>query len=236
MKVISVKKEQILIVIYLLVIVVGLFSAVRSETVATFAMPVSKKVILIDPGHGGWDPGKVSGNTILEKDINLQIAQKLQTYLEQGGSYVIMTRIEDEALGSQKSSDMTSRKHIANGSQADLFVSIHQNAYSSSSVSGAQVFYFENSEKSKLLAQCIQTEIKNFLGQKNKLDAKSNSNYYVLKQTVLPAVIVECGFLTNPSDRHKLTQEEYQEKMAWSIYLGIIRYFENEPELAKAKE
>ena len=225
MKVISVKKEQILIVFYVIVIVAGIVRAYYNETVAVFAMPVSGKVIIIDAGHGGWDPGKVAAGNVLEKDINLNIALKLQAYLEQGGSTVIMTRIVDEALGNQKSGDMLGRKTIANTSSADLLISIHQNAYDSPSVSGAQVFYFGDAPESKALAQHIQAELKAFLNQNNKLEVKSNSNYYILRQTMLPAVIVECGFLTHATERQRLTQDEYQEKVAWAIYKGIIAYF-----------
>lgn len=227
MKVISVKKEQLLIVFYVLVITAGVVTAFRNEAVATFAMPVSKKIIIIDAGHGGWDPGKVASD-VQEKDINLQISKKLQAYLEQGGSYVIMTRVDDEALGTQKRADLNDRKRIANSSKADMIVSIHQNSFPSGNVSGSQVFYYEESDKSKKLAECIQHELSSFLGQNKKRDAKSNSSYYILKQTTMPAVIVECGFLTNYGERQKLTQDEYQDKVAWGIYKGIIAYYEED--------
>ncbi|MDR1066735.1 MAG: N-acetylmuramoyl-L-alanine amidase [Clostridiales bacterium] len=228
MKVISVKKEQIMAVFFAAVILFGLAGVFRDDVIATFAMPVANKVVIIDSGHGGFDPGKVVDKNIQEKDINLQIAKKLQAYLEQGGAYVIMTRVADEALGSRKNSDMRNRKTLINESKADILVSIHQNAYSNTSVAGAQVFYFGKSENSKKLAEKIQTEMKTFLGQKTKLEAKSNSSYFMLRSTVLPAVIVECGFLTNATEKQKLTQDEYQEKIAWGIYTGIIKYFEEE--------
>lgn len=227
MKVISIKKERILIVIYLLIILAGVMRSFNGEAVATFSMPVNKKVILIDPGHGGWDPGKVGDRDTLEKDINLQISKKLQAYLEQGGSYVMMTRAEDEALSSTKTWDMNLRKALANSSKADLFISIHQNSFPQSSVKGAQVFYYNESNRSKELAQYIQKELRDFVDSSNKFEAKSNTNYYVLKQTVMPAVIVECGFLTNPSQKANLENDNYQEKIAWAIYMGIVRYFEN---------
>jgi N-acetylmuramoyl-L-alanine amidase len=205
----------------------SLIGTFRDDVIATFAMPVSNKIILIDSGHGGWDPGKVASGNIQEKDINLQIAKKLQAYLEQGGSYVMMTRVSDEALGTRKSSDMRNRKIIANEGKADILVSIHQNSYDKSSVSGTQVFYYGTSENSKRLAENIQREIKTFLGQKGKLEANSNSSYFILRSTTLPAVIVECGFLTNSTEKQKLTQDEYQEKVAWGIYMGIVKYFED---------
>ena len=225
MRVITIRKETILIVFYSLFILGGLAGTFFSETAPAFAMPVSKKIVLLDAGHGNWDPGKVSGK-ILEKDINLSIVQKLQAYLEEGGATVILTRADDTGLAKNKSGDMQQRKWIANASHADIFISIHQNSFQSAGVSGAQVFYFNESDNSKNLAACIQQKIKEFVDPSNRFSHKANSNYYVLKQTAMPAVIVECGFLTNDNERHKLTQEEYQEKMAWGIYLGIVNYFD----------
>jgi len=187
-------------------------------------LPLDRKVIVLDAGHGGWDPGMVS-NKVEEKHINLSIAQKLQTFLEQGGATVIITRLDDSDLAKNKSGDMNVRRLIANTSHADIFLSIHQNSYASSNVKGAQVFYFNESDNSQKLATHVQDRIKEFVDQGNKFKAKANSNYYVLKQTQMPAILVECGFLTNYNERQKLTNQEYQEKMAWGIYLGIIDYF-----------
>ncbi len=227
MKVISIQKEKILFVLYLIIIVVGVLKTINDknkESVSVFSMPTGKKIIVIDAGHGGFDPGMVKGKTE-EKDINLEIAKKLQAYLEQSGSVVMMTRVEDKALASTKSGDMRNRKYVTNGSKADILVSIHQNSYPSASVRGVQVFYYE-SEKSKQLAQFIQDEVKRVANPSNKRDPKEGSGYYVLRSTTMPAVIVECGFLSNANDKYLLQQDEYQEKIAWGIYLGIIKYFE----------
>lgn len=224
MRFIAVKKEKILIVLYLLIIFVGLVTTVRRESVAVFSMPMSKKVVLIDSGHGGWDPGKIGEGNVLEKDINLKIARKLQTFLEQGGSFVITTRTEDEALGDTKSGDMRERKRIANDEKAGLMVSIHQNSFTQAGVHGAQVFYYEESEESKKLAECIQKELKSFLDNTNRFEAKSSTAYYVLKKTTIPTVIVECGFLSNENEKNNLSSEEYQEKVAWAIYTGIVNF------------
>jgi len=196
------------------------------ESAEAFAhgMPLSRKVIVIDPGHGGWDPGMVSGK-VEEKDINLSIAKKLQVFLEQGGATVIVTRLEDSALGDKKVGDMQARRLIANTGKADIFVSIHQNSYKSANVRGFQAFYFNESDNSKKLAGCIQARLKEFVNPDNKHDSRANKNYYVLKETTMPAVLVECGFLTNSGERSKLTTDEYQEKIAWGIYLGIVDYF-----------
>lgn len=201
-----------------------------ATTLTAYAMPLSKKIIVIDAGHGGWDPGMVS-NKIEEKDVNLQIAKKLQTFLEQGGATVIITRADDSDLSQSKSGDMHTRRIIANASQADIFVSIHQNSFTNSNVKGAQVFYFNQSDNSQKLATLVQKHLIEFVDPGNKFQAKANKNYFVLKQTEMPAVLVECGFLTNYNERKKLTSEEYQEKIAWGIYLGIVDYFRIEAEV-----
>ncbi|MCL2378251.1 MAG: N-acetylmuramoyl-L-alanine amidase [Defluviitaleaceae bacterium] len=198
------------------------------EKIIAHTMPVSGKVVVIDAGHGGWDPGMVSGK-VEEKDINLSIARKLQVFLEQGDATVIITRLDDSDLAKNKSGDMQVRRLIANTSNADIFVSIHQNSYHSANVRGFQVFYFNESDNSKKLANCIQSSLKEFVNSSNKLGARANKNYYVLKQTEMPAVLVECGFLTNYTERKNLTSDEYQEKIAWGIYMGIVDYF-NSPE------
>jgi N-acetylmuramoyl-L-alanine amidase len=228
MKVFSVRKENILVVIYLFIIFFGLASTIRNEVVPAFSMPLSKKIVLIDPGHGGWDPGTVSKQNDLEKDINLQISLKLQQFLEQGGAFVLTTRTEDEALSKNKSGDMQQRKTIANTTKADILVSIHQNSHPSSKAQGAQVYYFNNSDKSQLLADSVQAQLVSFVDPTNKRLSESSASYYVLKQTTLPAVLVECGFMSNYAELKKLQDDEYQSKIAWAIYMGIIDYFNSD--------
>ncbi len=227
MKIFIIKKDTLQLVLYCVLILISSVLIINSSVTDVISMPASKKIVMIDAGHGGADPGALSGKT-QEKNINLQIAKKLQTYLEQGDSYVLMTRQEDKALASNKQSDMYKRKIIANGSGADIFVSIHQNANPRSSAKGAQVYYFGKSEKSKLLAQCIQKEIKKFANPSNKMTTMPNTDYFVLRQTTMPSVLVECGFMSNSGEKWRLTTEDYQERMAWAIYIGILKYFEAE--------
>jgi len=200
-----------------------LFALLPTNAVASH-LPLDRKIIVLDAGHGGWDPGMVSGK-VEEKHINLSILKKLQTFLEQAGATVIVTRLEDKGLSSSKSGDMNARRVIANSSHADIFISIHQNSFASNSVKGAQVFFFNESDNSEKLAVAVQTRIKEFADASNKFKAKPNKKYNLLKQTAMPAILVECGFLTNYSDRQKLTSDDYQEKMAWAIYLGVVDYF-----------
>jgi len=168
----------------------------------------------------------IGDDTVIEKNTNLEIAAKLQAIFELSGAFVINTRVHDEALGDRKRSDMANRREIANTGNADILISIHQNSFQDEGVRGAQVFYYSRSEDSKRLAGCIQAEIKNFLQTSNHRESKADNSYYILKQTTIPAVIVECGFLSNPEERQNLANSEYQEKIAWSIYLGVLKYFD----------
>jgi len=207
----------------LMMLMMSLIGAAPMDAAAG-EMPLSRKIIVVDAGHGAWDPGMVSGK-VEEKDINLSIAKKLQVFLDQDGATVIVTRLDDSDLAKSKKGDMQARRLIANTSSADIFVSIHQNSYNNASVKGFQAFYFNESDNSKKLAECIQNSLKEFVNPGNKLTSRANKNYYVLKQTEMPAVLVECGFLTNYSDRTNLSSDEYQEKIAWGIYMGIVEYF-----------
>ncbi len=188
----------------------------------------SKEVIVIDPGHGGFDPGKVGVNNSLEKDINLAIAKKVEKCLSDSGYTVYMTRTEDEALcdGSEKSkklTDMKNRVKLIEEAKPALVVSIHQNSYSAGT-KGAQVFYHTKSEQGKNLANIMQTTIKELLQSDNNRIEKPNDSYYMLRKVSCPLVIVECGFLSNPDEEALLNDESYQQKMAKAICQGIENF------------
>lgn len=188
--------------------------------------------VVIDAGHGGFDPGKVGINNALEKDINLSIAFKLKNLLELNDIHVIMTRESDHCLceksdPDKKRTDMKKRATIINSSDAIIAVSIHQNSFTQERYRGAQVFYYYKSEGGKILAETIQERIKKYLNDGNNRLAKSNDSYYMLKQTNCPLVIVECGFLSNWEEANLLGEAYYQEKMAWAIHLGIMEYIKN---------
>lgn len=190
-----------------------------------------KIVIVIDPGHGGFDPGKVGVNDVLEKDINLSISLKLKELLEAENMKVIMTRSEDCGLYSstdsnKKRADMQKRVEIINNSEAVLAVSIHQNSFQQESSKGAQVFYHESSDKGKVLGETLQEIIKAEIADGNHRVAKSNDSYYMLRKTQCPLVIVECGFLSNYEEAKLLTEDEYQKKMSEAIRDGIKKYLE----------
>ena len=187
------------------------------------------KIIIIDPGHGGKDPGKVGVSGALEKDINLSIAFKLRDYLLKSGFSVIMTRNCDEGLYSdmdrnKKSVDLRNRVNLIKGSDAIAVVSIHQNSYTNSNEKGAQVFYYNNSNISKDLAKCVQDSLINNCDKYNKRVEKANTSYYLLKKTIKPVIIVECGFLSNGEESDKLISEDYQSNIAEAINIGIINW------------
>ena len=170
-----------------------------------------------------------------EKDINIDIAKKLCLFLEEAGADVYFTRSSYEALGQTKSEDMKKRIKLVDESNADIMISIHQNAYTSENVKGAQTFYFKGSEGGKALAEKIQASLITALDEKNKRVAKENTSYYIIKNTEIPSVIIECGFLSNPDEENKLNTEEYKLKTAWAIFDGIREYF-NESELVLRRE
>lgn len=189
----------------------------------------NRPVVVIDAGHGGIDPGKVGVNQVLEKDINLIIAKKVKRYLEFSDVEVIMTREGEEGLyrpedSNKKVQDMKNRVALIDSSGADLAVSIHQNSYSEEYVKGAQVFYYATSLQGKTMAEVMQRTLAETLDKENHREAKANDSYYLLKKTQTPIIIAECGFLSNSEEAHLLTQEEYQDRVAWAIHLGILRY------------
>lgn len=200
------------------------------QVVSAVAERAEKRpVVVIDVGHGGNDPGKVGVDGSLEKDINLQIAKQVKMYLEQSDVEVIMTREEDVGLytdedSQKKMADMRNRCKLINESNADLVVSIHQNSYHEEYVSGGQVFYYKDSEKGKKLAEILQKRFTYVLGDQNRRLAKANGNYYLLLHVKSPIVIVECGFLSNRKEAALLQQEDYQDRLAWTIHMGIMEY------------
>lgn len=180
--------------------------------------------VAIDAGHGSIDNGTSYG-TILEKDINLQIAQKLSQELKQVNITPIMTRTEDKLYMNSRNKDLRQRPIIANQSSADLFISLHANNYADSQPAGSQIFYKVNSDESKKLAEFIKTELVNLRNRNDRVIKKGD--YYVLNQSNAPGVLIEVGFLSNPEDREELTDPLYQSKLANAIKNGIINYFQN---------
>ncbi len=185
--------------------------------------------VVIDVGHGGIDSGKVSADGILEKDVNLVIARKLKVLLEQENIEVTMTRDSDTGLyresdTNKKVADLQNRCELIEKIHPDCTVSIHQNSFSSPEVKGAQVFYYGQSEGGAQLAKLIQASLVRRVAPENHRQAKANESYYLLKRTVSPTVIVECGFLSNPEESRLLVSEDYQDRLVWAIHMGVMEY------------
>lgn len=205
-----------------------------SEDVMQY-MPVTDKTIVLDAGHGGIDPGAMNKDkTVLEKNINLQITMKIKELIEASGGNVVLTRDSDISLyeeGANKTTrqkyneNLKNRKKIVENSQADMFVSIHLNSFEDSKYYGAQTFYPAGKEDSKFLAEMIQAELKRVVDNTNNREIKSREDLYLLKDNKMPSTLIECGFLSNQKEAKLLAEEEYQDKIAWAIYVGIQKYF-----------
>lgn len=207
----------------------------QNNYIDTVSLPVTEKVIVIDAGHGIPDEGAQSSKGTTEAETNLKIALKLQNLLEQSGSTVILTRsdenaiydIDSKTLRQKKISDIHNRVKIGNESSADIFVSIHLNKIPQSQYDGWQTFYKEGNEQGAKLAKEIQNSLNETIEKDNNRIAKSIDNVYIIKHVEIPTTIVECGFLSNPDEEQLLLNDDYQNKLAWGIYNGIINYFYN---------
>lgn len=228
--------ERLIRTILLALMLVSVYFIVRGGMKVTsqqVEVGTPNPCVVIDAGHGGADPGKVSVDGSLEKDINLQIAKKLQAFLTMEDVDVVLTResdggLYDENASNKKVQDMKNRVAIIEEKQPALTVSIHQNSYHEEYVHGAQTFYYAGSEKSKELAERIQQVMTLHLDKDNTRQAKANDSYYLLKKTSSPIVIVECGFLSNNEEAQKLSSDIYQEKVAWAIHLAILQYLNSQ--------
>ena len=195
-----------------------------------------KKCVVIDAGHGGNDPGKIGVDDSREKDLNLVIADKVKRILEQQDIDVIMTRETDTGLyeedaSNKKVQDLKKRVSIINENQPDCVISIHQNSFTEEKYRGAQVFYYGPSERSRGLAASIQQALIEFQDPDNTRQEKANEDYYLLRKETVPTVICECGFMSNAAEEALLKSEMYQEKTAWAISVGIVRYLNGSTEI-----
>lgn len=197
---------------------------------------ISEKLptVIVDAGHGGEDGGCVALDGTLEKDINLKISNKIASILENFGFDVIKIRDDDKSIyddtaktiSQKKVSDLHNRVDIFNSDDNNVVLSIHQNKFDDSKYHGTQVFYSNNNESSKELADCIKNSITNLIQKDNDRECKkADSSIFILDKTSVPAVIVECGFLSNGEEREKLKTEKYQDEIAYSICLGFLEYY-----------
>lgn len=206
----------------------------NDETSESWNLPLTGKIIILDPGHGIPDRGADRDGTF-ESDITLSIALKLRDYLQGQGALVLLTR-EDEydlapkdlkGYSKRKSVDLKKRVELINTTGAELFISIHLNATTDTVSRGAVTFYTNKEEESKRMAHFTQDELSRVL-ENTKREEKVLNNIYILKKAEIPGVLVEAGFLSNKSERNLLIKDDYQDKVAFSIYNGTLRYFSDE--------
>lgn len=239
MKVIAPKKLKtrfylaVSLVLILSLLTVGTYLTDKIA-VDTTSGNLSDKTVIIDPGHGGFDGGTSAADGTVEKDLNLQIALKLNEILNSMGIRTVMTRTDDtgtnddsaQTIRQKKVSDIKNRLKIIEETPDAVFVSIHQNHFEQSKYSGAQVFYSKNNPHSHTLAENIRFRFVTVLQPDNTREIKqSGSEIYLLHHSAVPSVMVECGFLSNTEETKKLKDENYQRKLAFTVAMGIVDYF-----------
>ncbi len=213
------KNARRYMIFFILVAVVASLLVLMPDA-AEPVMRTSKATIVIDAGHGGFDGGAVGQTGVKEDGINLAVAKKLQKLFEKNGYTVIMTREDENAVGDTKREDMAKRREIIENANADIVVSIHMNKFPNESVSGPQVFFYEHSTEGEELARLIQQELIEALNPP-KVRIEHPEDYYILSSGNCPAVIVECGFLSNEREEKLLQDDDYQTSCAKAIYRGV---------------
>ncbi len=234
-RVIKIVTAMTLCVLIILSLTIGITTKILGRTLLETqadALPYDK-IIILDPGHGGEDPGAIGNENIYEKDLNLQLALEIGRLLEEKGYIVVYTRTDDRLLlnedenikGIKKISDLKNRCKVAERYPDSLFISIHMNSFASSKYSGLQVYHSKD-DKSRALADSIQSKVISDLQPSNNRSIKQGDGMYLLENVSNPAVLIECGFMTNEEELKKLSEKEYQKQLSFSIVCGIIEYIE----------
>ena len=228
-------KKIIFGIISLVIVTVSVIEVKTASEEVIKIMPITNKTIIVDAGHGGIDPGSMTDDqSVKEKDVNLKITKKVKELLEASGAMVILTRNDDTSLYTEQAGktirqkyneNLKNRKKIIQESSADMFISIHLNKFQESKYYGAQTFYPAGKEDDKQLATYIQGELKRVVDKTNNRKIKSTNDIYLIKDNEIPSTLIECGFLSNDKEAKLLNDEEYQDRIAWSIYVGIQKYF-----------
>ena len=228
-------KKIIFGIISLVIVTVSVIEVKTASEEVIKIMPITNKTIIVDAGHGVIDPGYMTDDqSVKEKDVNLKITKKVKELLEASGAMVILTRNDDTSLYTEEAGktirqkyneNLKNRKKIIQESSADMFISIHLNKFQESKYYGAQTFYPAGKEDDKQLATYIQGELKRVVDKTNNRKIKSTNDIYLIKDNEIPSTLIECGFLSNDKEAKLLNDEEYQDQIAWAIYVGIQKYF-----------
>lgn len=229
-------KGRVLSIIALLlcVCILSLLGKTMSEAEPANSSFEGPPTIILDAGHGGFDGGAVAGDGTIEKDINLKICLLLYKFLKSSGYKVILTRqadvstddVETDKIAYRKKSDLKNRLELMRDYPDAVFISIHLNKFTTSAARGSQVFYSGKTDESKRLGDYIQKSIVSLLQPDNtRVNKQATSSTYLLYNATIPAVLVECGFLSNTQELTLLKNEDYQKKMVFCIFCGINEYF-----------
>lgn len=221
----KVKYKTTLLIIFCLLVL-------SLQVISAQTLPLQDTIIMVDPGHGGRDSGTYYGK-IYEKNINLEISKALEEELTKNGAIVYMTRTRDIDLSSiydsaKKRGDLYRRLLKIKETKSDLYISIHINWYQNTSMKGAEVLYNSINENNEKLAKSIMKEFKTDLGSTRTV---KTTDLYMYRNTTTPGVLVECGYLSNSTERTLLQQEDYQKKLAKSITNGIINYLKKKGQI-----
>lgn len=232
------KRNIFLIIILTIVALFCIFLACKESNIVLSAnsTPITNHIIILDAGHGLPDEGAVGFTGTTEQAINLAIVLKLQKIIEQSGSKVVLTRsdengiyeITENSIRNKKVSDIKNRTYIGNNNNGDVYISVHLNKYQESKYSGWQTFYQYDNDEGKKIAEVIQQEMNKNMDQKNDRKPMSLKGVYIMDNIKIPTIVIECGFLSNPEEEQKLKDSNYQNKIAWGIYIGLQRYFSAE--------
>lgn len=223
--------ETLLVITVALAFAGGIFAKLSLKTLPTSGAAFTDRVVILDAGHGGEDSGAIGVSGVLEKDLNLTIVKTLGEMFENEGYQVIYTRLEDKLLykpeenikGIRKISDLKNRCKIAAENPSALFVSIHMNSFGMEKYSGLQV-YSSIDDESRKLAECIQSSVVERLQPDNNRIVKEGKDIYILENVENTSVLIECGFLSNRRECENLSQKEYQKRLCFAIFCGIIEY------------
>ena len=231
----NLKGNSAKIAVAFIVAVTMLFGFFFKRTIDDYdaeAASATEMLVILDAGHGGEDSGATGVNGVLEKDLNLAVANTMGEMLVEKGFSVVYTRTEDKMLyeewenikGIRKISDLKNRCKIAKNYPNALFISIHMNTFGEGKYSGLQVYYSPENEESERMAGIVQSCVKRELQPENSRSIKAGKDIYVLENIENTAILIECGFLSNPEEAEKLSQKEYQKMLSFSIICGIIEY------------
>ena len=222
--------------IFVILASLGAKAYLESDAYEEAISSVAEKVtVILDAGHGGEDCGAIGVNGVYEKDLNMSIATKLGEMLSSRGFAVVYTRTTDALLyteeenihGMRKIYDLKNRCKIGAEYPNAIYISIHMNSYKSAECAGLQVYYSENNDESRNLAGAVQSSVRSELQRENNRQIKKGKGIYLMENLNNPAILIECGFLTNPKECEKLSEKEYQKELSFAIICGIIEYTSN---------